>query len=152
MNDRLKFRIFEKETKTMVELDAVGYSSFDPFKEGKSRLIMIPSGLGNTFHYDKQCLYDNKRFSKPMQCTGLKDKAGKLIFEADILRDSLKDKLYRVAWIGCRAGFEIVEILQKQSTGYTPPPGTMYLTNQSFNRFAIIGNIYENPELLEVKV
>ena len=141
MNDRFKFRIFEKVTQTMVELDAVGYSSFDPFKEGKSRLIMIPSGLGNTFHYDKQCLYDNEKFSEPMQCTGLKDKNGKLIYEGDILLSlATKSHIGVVCWDKEKAYFKI------------NGKGIAYNALQTFcskKAFEVIGNIYENPELLE---
>lgn len=152
MNDRFKFRIFEKETKTMVELDAVGYSSFDPFKEGKSRLIMIPSGLVNTFHYDKQCLYDNEKFSKPMQCTGIADKNGKLIYEGDVLKNLLNGKKYKVAWVGCQASFELHQILSPNDEDYKKAqPIAIYFANGGFQRFQVLGNIYENPELLEEK-
>lgn len=143
MKDRFKFRIFEKESKEMFELDAVGYSSFDPFGEGISRLIMIPSGLENTFHYNKQCLYDNDKFSKPMQCTGLKDKHGKLIYEGDILYLNSCDMKCVIEWhkpsyrlmvhiLGPDDIVDFDEILNEK--GKCP--------------FEVIGNIYENPELL----
>lgn len=135
MNGRLKFRVWNKEEKRFINFGDMPNREIEFNFDTKDNYFLIECDPGKY---------------KILQYTGILDKNGKRIFEADILRDSLKDKLYRVAWIGCRAGFEIVEILQKQSTGYTPPPGTMYLTNQSFNRFAIIGNIYENPELLEV--
>lgn len=147
MQDRFKWRIFEYETKEMTELDAVGYSSFDPFAEGKSRLIMIPSGLGNSFHYDKQCLYDNDKFSEPMQRTGLKDKNGKLIYEGDIL------KAYFVNSDTGKTCFEYVPV------GYDEEKLAFY-TGKKFRalfaegyfipeEYEIVGNIYENPELLE---
>ena len=157
MNDRFKFRIFEKETKTMVELDAVGYSSFDPFKEGKSRLIMIPSGLGNTFHYEKQCLYDNEKFSEPMQSTGLKDKNGKLIYEGDILEicEIFKKILYRIK---VEIVHDIVRGFVYQGS-YVTKGHTLrfvkrsldYLYDEETNCLDgfYLGSIYENPELLE---
>ena len=134
MQDRFKFRIFEYETKEMVELDAIGYSSFDPFAEGKSRLIMIPSGLGNTFHYDKQCLYDNDKFSEPMQSTGLKDKNGKLIYEGDIVKETLTDFINE----------EIITVVKWDKLNVT-----YNLENLQNCEIEVIGNIYENEELLE---
>ena len=145
MNDRFKFRIFEKETKIMVELDAVGYSSFDPFKEGKSRLIMIPSGLGNTFYYDKQCLYDNEKFSKPMQCTGLKDNNGKLIYEKDILLSPDNDEPYMVIVEWDNEKGYIVKAWNGKEFEYALSDDTL----ESLKYFQIIGNEFENPELLE---
>ena len=140
MNDRFKFRIFEYETKEMIELDAVGYSSFDPFAEGKSRLIMIPSGLGNTFHYDKQCLYDNDKFSEPMQCTGLKDKNGKLIYEGDI-----------VEVINCRGANAVVEynidLAMFKLKGEKFSPSALQHIRKDY--FEVIGNIYTDAHLLE---
>ena len=137
MEDRFKFRIFEKETKEMIHLDAVGYSSFDPFKEGKSRLILILSGLNNTFHYDKQCLYDNEKFSEPMQCTGLKDKNLKLIYEGDIIRQP----------DGC------IGVIVWQGVSYwTESPGSYARDLEHtpyYENVEVIGNVYENPELLE---
>ena len=145
MQDRFKFRIFEKESKKMFELDAVGYSSFDPFGKGISRLIMIPSGLQNTLHYNKQCLYDNDKFSEPMQCTGLKDKNGKLIYEEDILKEpnGIIDVVY---WLnGCYIHNGIA--ITNHSPCYQ---GESWA--KEVNTHEVIGNIYENPELLNNEV
>lgn len=70
-----------------------------------------------------------------MQSTDLKDKSGREIFEGDILRDDLYDE------------FGKVEIDEGRF---------IFLTETTCNdlfevtaSFEIIGNIYENPELLE---
>jgi len=78
-----------------------------------------------------------------MQSTGLKDKNGKEIFEKDII--DYNGRRVVVKWHGSYAGFiyEFVDELQNRTTEWQP----LYL---SYYKFEVIGNIYENPELLEV--
>lgn len=78
-----------------------------------------------------------------MQSTGLKDKNGKEIFEKDIL--DYNGRKVIVKWHGSYASFiyEFVDELQKRKTEWQP----LYL---SYYKFEVIGNVYENPELLEV--
>ena len=78
-----------------------------------------------------------------MQSTGLKDKNGKEIFEKDIL--DYNGRKVIVKWHGSYACFiyEFVDELKNRTTEWQP----LYL---SYYKFEIIGNIYENPELLEV--
>lgn len=78
-----------------------------------------------------------------MQSTGLKDKNGKEIFEKDIL--DYKGRNVIVKWHGSYASFiyEFVDKLQNRTTEWQP----LYL---SYYHFEVIGNIYENHELLEV--
>ena len=72
-----------------------------------------------------------------MQYTGLKDKNGKEIYEGDILLDELNSK-YKVYWNEGFASF-MLENLSKGDLLYSRiVPGVK-----------IIGNIYENPELIE---
>ena len=77
------------------------------------------------------------------QSTGLKDKNGKEIFEKDIL--DYKGRKVIVKWHGSYASFiyEFVDELQNRTTEWQP----LYLSSYHFE---IIGNFYENPELLEV--
>ena len=79
-----------------------------------------------------------------MQSTGLKDKNGKEIFEGDIL--DYKGRKALVRWHGSYASFiyRFVDELQKRNTEWKP----LYL---AYMKCEIIGNVYENPELLEDK-
>lgn len=77
-----------------------------------------------------------------MQSTGLVDKNDKEIFEGDIL--DYKGRKALVRWHGSYASFiyRFVDELQKRKTEWKP----LYL---AYMKCEIIGNIYENPELLE---
>lgn len=81
---------------------------------------------------------------KLMQSTGLKDKNDKEVFEGDILDYNGRKALVR--WHGSYASFiyRFVDELQKRNAEWKP----LYL---AYMKCEIIGNIYENPELLEVK-
>ena len=79
-----------------------------------------------------------------MQSTGLVDKNGKEIFEGDVL--DYKGRKALVRWHGSYASFiyRFVDELQKRKTEWKP----LYL---AYMKCEIIGNIYENPELVEDK-
>ena len=77
-----------------------------------------------------------------MQSTGLKDKNGKEIFEGDIV--DYKGREAVVKWHGSYASFiyRFVDGLQERVSKWDP----LFLACYNFE---VIGNIYENPELLE---
>ena len=79
---------------------------------------------------------------KLIQSTGLFDKNGKEIFEGDIL--DYKGRQALVRWHGSYASFiyRFVDELQKLNAEWNP----LYL---AYLKCEVIGNIYENPELLE---
>lgn len=80
------------------------------------------------------------------QCTGLKDKNGKLIYEGDILATSPNSQsygCYKVFFQKDECSFKVISC--DGSHDYAIPLNV--LTEK--NDFQIIGNIHENPELLE---
>lgn len=85
-----------------------------------------------------------------MQCTGLRDSEGKLIWEGDIVEyvDEVREEQVKaigyITW--CGAGLSVEE--QKEDTFYCKYEGEQYF---NWNELKVIGNIYENPELLEAK-
>jgi hypothetical protein len=80
----------------------------------------------------------------PMQYTGLKDKNGKEIYEGDIVNNGPLAPAW-VEWLEEGAGFIFREV---GSDEWWSPNGFSLVTEFAWE---IIGNIYENPELLETK-
>jgi hypothetical protein len=89
--------------------------------------------------FKEEWLASGQPYWEVMQFTGLKDKNGKEIYEGDILRRRVKMKsvLWQIVFNTAVAGFK-----QRSIEEYP-----MQLDVDKENE--IIGNIYENPELLQ---
>ena len=76
-----------------------------------------------------------------IQCTGLKDKNGTLIYMGDVVKDDATNSIYKVGEKKCAIYLENDEYI-----------GYFHELSMAFaeKRLEVIGNIYENPELLEV--
>ena len=121
-----KFRVWDKTDKEMYLVDEIN------FNRGEFESI----GDGITFLRGADEV-------ELMQSTGLHDKNGKEIFEKDIL--DYNGRKVVVKWHGSYACFiyEFVDELKNRTAEWQP----LYL---SYYKFEIVGNIYENPEMLEV--
>lgn len=132
-----KFRAWVKIGKRMVFSDDILTIDYEN-KEIVTQQVYFENGLPDDrviYCYD----FDGIEL---MQSTGLKDKNGKEIFEGDIL--DYKGRKAIVRWHGSYASFiyRFVDELQKRNTEWKP----LYL---AYMKCEIIGNIYENRELLE---
>ena len=86
-----------------------------------------------------------------MQCTGLKDKNGKLIFERDIVRlfntKADFEEIRPVIFKDCAFQFNLPNSMEIDRPLYCW--AINYLNHYKHIEIKIIGNIYETPELLE---
>lgn len=122
------------------------------------RFEFIRSGIETNdwiiFKSDKQTLKKDEVFNNPyfqqqlkiMQYTGLKDKNGIEIYEGDICEIEYSKESQREAF--CKNGIGFIEYLD----------GSFWINNKydkfsiiidSSEKLKVIGNIYENPKLLE---
>lgn len=147
MQDRFKFRIFDKEQKKIVTTPR--HFNFGIVNGTVVLLESCPTVAG----------FYNKRIAKEyddvilMQCTGLKDKNNKLIYEGDIVSVKVEtqdffgeDEYYSKNYKGeiiFEKGEIAIDVIDT-----TKHPISLYYHAKDCE---IIGNIYENPELLENK-
>jgi len=115
----IKFRIWDKTTKEMI------------FTESRDSFDWIPVAQNNEFLYGL------------MQYTGLKDKNGKEIYEGDILIPLKPSGV----WIDKPIEVQFKEDTEKPCGECSPTYGWNIYSSMA-NEFEIIGNIYENTELL----
>lgn len=94
------------------------------------------------------------------QCTGLKDRHGNLIFENDLMDgfsypylsglDSEHDYFAEVCWCDDITGFGICTHKYKNSDVRGSADGEVNLIEDfDSSKWEVIGNIFDNPELLE---
>lgn len=148
MQDRFKFRAWN----TLVKK----FSYFD-----KPEMQIGTDGLDNGLIFplsENSNLYMGK-YLEPQFCTGLKDKNGKLIYEGDILDLYVSSKkLYRYEVKYEIGSFMLVsqdEIFDFPNVwnDNVYPLSQLYFEYQNeencIYQCEVVGNIYENPELLE---
>ena len=133
MNDRFKFRVWYMPEYDKPRMIYGAEKTYD-FMYGEPEIICADC-FGS--------LLDSKEY-RLMQCTGLKDKNGKLIYEGDIVK--YKDEVYglcigKIEWDNAHYEFQYY-------TGEKYGWFSHILCLKHIKNIEVIGNIYENKELL----
>ena len=154
MKDRFKTRIFDKTTNIMHYNDFVITSTGYVAKLERVNLAEAYNKSPELWNSENDTLFINQEdfdFDEKMivmQCTGLKDKNGKLIYEGDIIEftDNVKinGSKTHIAKVEHREEFNAYMYHAECMGWYTINPSQ----NEVF-KVKVIGNKYENPELLE---
>lgn len=146
MSREIKFRVWDKTTDTM-------FTGSDLIIDTGSKMVTID---------DNPIDYENDVEAVLMQYTGLKDKNDKEIYEGDVLSGGNEyDKRYGTPVIKIGNYEECKELFDEDGDFYELScTGVYFEFNDNtctgidytcISNFEVIGNIYENPELLEEK-
>lgn len=143
----IKFRVWCKENEQFIQFNKIGF-----LEDGS---LWYVQGVDET----NPPYFENQNDWELMQYTGLKDKKSVEIYEGDIVRftnsiDEIYNEVGKVTWEQSECNFvaqyKTANCVTQEENGTTI---TIYLiSNETYREcveYEVIGNIYENPELLE---
>lgn len=132
MEDRFKVRLWDITERKFIKVTEIDY-----YTDGEEVTVYYDGDAFETILDEgdlKACFVE--------QCTGLKDKNGKLIYEGDILNVDNTENPENYPYVGN-------VIRSKKETAFKFLTGNIEVSLKDGNRCEVIGNIHENPELLE---
>ena len=137
MSREIKFRLWSKIGKKFIETDN---PDLDFVINNNGYLYSIENFYGEIYISPQMDI-------EVLQFTGLQDRNGKEIYEGDILKynfpyDGRLKHISPVTYLETQSSFGIKDIYGNEIPLYRITAN---------NYFEVIGNIYENPELLEVE-
>lgn len=124
----IKFRIWVKDRKEIFEVVLINYVS--------KKVTYILEKIGHLLSI-RDAKFNDIEF---MQYSGLKDKNNKEIYEGDVLSNGNDEKPYKVIFENGSFRAEFEGDFEEYS---------FYLIDIVAQHCEIVGNIYENPELLK---
>jgi uncharacterized phage protein (TIGR01671 family) len=143
----MKFRVWDKTIEKMIYNDTnmreiyckgiwVGNSDVEINLDGEAFIAKY-------YEYESASYLDNELVLLPS--TGLKDKHGKEIYEGDVVKDKFND-VFEVIYLVDFAAFGMEEIGNRTYINFL---GRIFTEDKDYYDWEVIGNIYENKELLQ---
>ena len=126
----IKFRAWDKKNKMMLLNDSLS-THFISFNGS----IGVHDNCGNVKYNDGESFVSEKII--PMQYTGLKDKNGNEIYEGDIL-----------SILQAETDISLKDVVVWEDAGFRMKYARFDQTCEWADKSEVIGNIYDNPELL----
>ncbi len=149
MNREIKFRAWDKKDNVMREVYGIQFPKISNHGNRKNIIIEM-----HCTDYEKQIAIIYSDFTDSidrvelMQYTGLKDKNGKEIYEGDIFDcpygdETINHHKWEIIWGKEKGGFALKRI------GESCNQDMVHQTVSDMVYREIIGNIYENPDLIK---
>lgn len=140
MQDRVNYRFWDTKERVMLDWDCICQTAFNCTRKEGNEIQRY--GL-------MYFVFTTPQRFIPLQCTGLRDKNGKLIFEGDIVHKSGSkfngEKIIsEIEWCETSAHFVYSD--------YIGIGGSHEFRTGTAGKMEVLGNIYENPELIKEKI
>lgn len=133
----IKYRVWDSEYKAYVQ----EYSDY----------VINPNGELLFYDIDGVFKWANMKVCTIEQCTGIKDKNGKEIYEGDVVAFEDSDGGYEYPDVVVNTGIvEYGELRFYFTNRVVAEMDDFYIKGDRCDDVEVIGNIHENPELLEV--
>lgn len=136
MNREIKFKVWCKENEEFVEFNKMGF-----LEDGS---LWYVQGVDKNEEETDPPYFENQNDWELMQYTGLKDKKGVEIYEGDIVLNLEHNQETKGVVVFVRGGFRVA--LNIKGFKFNLPFNSFEENEYSLQ---VLGNIYENPELLE---